>query len=462
MRAPAPALVLLTFAAPGALAQFVEPDAVALWSATSGGTHGWAVSELADIDGDGAMDAIAGAPTARQSRGRAHVYSGATGVELFVYESANPGDRIGHAVADAGDVDADGFHDVVAGGNTMGGTGGVVVLSGNPASYGQVILQVAGLSAASQFGYAVAGLGDTNGDGRSDLLVGAPASPGSTIGEGRAYILSGADGSVLHELEGSATTSALFGQGCASIGDVDGDGVSDGAVGAPGEGRAYVYSGATGLLILPALVADPGNSVFGQFFVGQCNDVTGDGTPDIYVGDYNASKGYVFSGADGSRALVITDAPTDGLGCGRGYLADINRDGHADLCLGSYTDSAGAPSAGRITVFSGADGSVLRTITGSLGAYQLGFDCVGVGDVNADGWPDILASAANRSTIYLVLGVNPCPADLDADGDLDTDDTQAFVAAFLAGDLVADFDHDGRLDLDDINAFVGAFLAGCP
>ncbi|MEZ6317776.1 MAG: GC-type dockerin domain-anchored protein [Phycisphaerales bacterium] len=88
-------------------------------------------------------------------------------------------------------------------------------------------------------------------------------------------------------------------------------------------------------------------------------------------------------------------------------------------------------------------------------------DCVGVGDVNADGRPDIPASAANRSTIYLVLGVNPCPADLDADGDLDTDDTQAFVAAFLAGDLAADFDHDGRLDLDDIKRF-RARLGGCP
>ena len=82
----------------------------------------------------------------------------------------------------------------------------------------------------------------------------------------------------------------------------------------------------------------------------------------------------------------------------------MNRDGRPDLAIGSYSSSAGAANAGKIEIFSGRDGSQLRSITSLTPNEQLGFDAVGIGDVNRDGRPDLLATAANGETVYVVAG----------------------------------------------------------
>ncbi|GJM18186.1 MAG: hypothetical protein DHS20C14_03990 [Phycisphaeraceae bacterium] len=448
---------------PSACAQFLEPDAAALYTLQRGAGFGWAVSELRDIDGDGLMEGIGSTPSGSQSRGRVVVFSGATGDILFEFDGPNPGDGLGYSVADAGDVDNDGFVDVIAGSPGRGGMGGVVVLSGNPASYGSIIWNLSGPEAGAGFGYAVSTLDDTNGDGHADFLVGASGVDGGTLNEGRVYIYDGATGMVLRELEGSNTASALLGQGVAGVGDLDGDGVIDAAASAPGEAIAYAWSGATGAKILPPMPGDASaTSVYGQFFVGRCGDVSGDGTPDIYVGDYNDSKGYVYSGEDGSRWLTLEAPNTDGLGPGRGLMADINQDGHDDLTLGWYTNADGAPGAGKVVIYSGADGAVLRTLTSDIAGFALGFDCVGVGDVTGDGWVDLIASGSSKNRVYLIPGVNPCPADFTRDATLTLDDVEAFAAAFLGGETGADLDYTGTLNIDDVEAFVVGFLAGCP
>jgi FG-GAP repeat protein len=99
-------------------------------------------------------------------------------------------------------------------------------------------------------------------------------------------------------------------------------------------------------------------------------------------------------------------APGAGLGPGRG-AGDVNGDGVNDLAVGSYTSSDGAPQAGRIDIFSGATGAPLRTITSTTAGENLGFDAVGVGDVNRDRRPDLLASAAEGDTVYMIAGT-PC------------------------------------------------------
>ena len=84
-----------------------------------------------------------------------------------------------------------------------------------------------------------------------------------------------------------------------------------------------------------------------------------------------------------------------GTGPGR-EAGDVDHDRRVDLAVGSYTASYGAPGAGRVEVHSGRSGGVLRTITSTTAGENLGFDAVGVGDVDRDHEPDLLVSAATR------------------------------------------------------------------
>ncbi len=450
-------------------AQFLEPDVEAAHTFTGVGTFGWGVSELRDINADGVMESISGAPMrGGLNIGRVTVHSGADGLMLHQIDGQANGEQLGWSIADAGDVNNDGHNDFASGG--IGNAGVVRVFSGDPDDSGLEILTLSGFNTGEQLGYAISRMDDTNDDGHADLLVGSPnVAVGGVTNAGRAYIFSGLDGSVLQTLDGPAMTNAFFGRGVAGVGDLDNDGVWDAVVAAPNAGTALVFSGATGLPLLAPLNADAGYAAFGQFFVGYCGDVNNDSTNDVYIGDFGDSgglgKAYVFSGADASVLHRFTGSfAGDGLGPGRGLQADINNDGYDDLAIGSYLNDAGASNAGRIEIFSGRTGAVLRTISGTNANYQLGFDCVGIGDTDADGWPDLLASAANRNTVYIIRGANPCPADLaEPLGALDVSDALAFLTAFAAGAGGADLEDPlGTLDFADVLAFLAAFGAGCP
>jgi hypothetical protein len=127
--------------------------------------------------------------------------------------------------------------------------------------------------------------------------------------------------------------------------------------------------------------------------------------PDVYVGDYADSAGsgrpVVLSGSDGSEVFARPGTPGAGAGPGRG-AGDVNGDGFEDLAIGHY--GFGADDAGRLEVRSGADGSLLRTVTSTTPGESFGFDAVGIGDVNDDGRPDLLVSAAAGETVYVIAG----------------------------------------------------------
>lgn len=417
--------------------QFVEGDVTILENWTGTGTFGWAVADMADIDGDGVKEAIIGAPmfgSSPRSVGQVYVYSGRTGALLRTFTGSAGNWQLGYAVADAGDVDADGVHDIVAGAPILG-NGRAQVYSG---ATGALLWTVTGEVTGDRFGSAVCSAGDVDGDGHADFVVGAP----SHAGKGKVYVYSGATSALIRSFDG--TTGSAFGIGLALAGDVNGDGKADIIVGAQHGGtspfgRAYVYSGGDGSLLLPPLAPDqPTSSQFGTFFVAGAGDVNGDGIVDLYVGDYadttngpGSGKAYVFSGADGSLIRTFIGAAGAGLGPGRS-AGDINRDGYSDLIIGSYTSSAGASGAGKIEIYSGADGVVLRTFTHTLPGSQLGFDAVGIGDVNADCALDFLCSAAAGNRVYILAG-NPAPIDGDLNCDclVNLGDIDPFVLALL-------------------------------
>lgn len=391
---------------------FVESEVTLLQTLSSaGGNFGWAVADLVDISNppDGVTDII----VPSLGEGRTFVYSGATGALLHtLIKPGTDGNGVfGSAVGDAGDVDGDTVHDIVVGspGPAISGAnpGHAYVFSG---ADGSLLLTLTGEAIRDSYGSAVGGAGDVNSDGRGDILVGAPTNDASGTNAGRGYIHSGLDGSLIRTLDAEAAGDR-FGSGAAGTGDVNGDNIGDQVVGAPGggaSGKAYVFSGADGSLLF-ATNADAGGSSYGVFFVAGVGDVNNDGRRDVYVGDFGASggngKAYVYSGIDGTLIHSFPGGSGEGLGCGRG-AGDVNNDGHADLLIGHYTSSLGASFAGRAVLFSGADGSVLRTITSTTAGENLGFDAVGVGDTNGDGFIDLLVSASTQNRVYLVAGIS--------------------------------------------------------
>lgn len=382
---------------------FVEPVTILReWRGeATNDQFGWIARSVGDVDEDGVFDVVTSAPTKAiggAAAGRIYVYSALTG-SLRWTADGKPGDQLGIGIEGAGDTNADGIPDVIA---SAPGRGEAYVYSGRD---GKVLLTLKGASTSENFGRHVSGLGDVNGDGHADVFVGAPGpgpnSPDKTH-KGRAVVYSGKDGAVLLELQGEAAGDQ-FGS------TVAGDPFARSRfliVGAPGagssrRGRAYVYEG---LSKTPKFVvnADETGFALGAMFASVTGDVDGDGSDDIYVSDWpNAARGpstgrvYIHSGRDGRRLHVLTgENAGDGLGTSPSNVGDVDGDGHADMLVGAWQYAGAAVSGGRVYLHSGKTGQVLRTYTDRTPGDTLGFDAVGIGDVNGDGMIDLLVTAA--------------------------------------------------------------------
>ncbi|GJM23077.1 MAG: hypothetical protein DHS20C15_29920 [Planctomycetota bacterium] len=322
---------------------------------------------------------------------------------LLELEGLGAESRFGAAVSDAGDVDGDGVPDVIVGaatdstGSFKGGA--FYVHSG---ADGSLIHAHPTSVAFTIFGADVANLGDRNGDGRADLLVGQSFARGS----GEVHLFSGSDTSLLWTVPGP-TFDDTFGTSVANLGDIDRDGVPDFGVGAIWDketiwfaGAARVYSGADQSL-LHAWFGDAGGDNLGNQ-VRAAGDVNDDGYPDVIAGAYGASANginsgmaRVYSGRDGSVLhtwLGLT--AEDEYGAAVSSAGDVNADGHDDLIVGAYfADVGGVNGVGTAEVRSGADGSLLHKWTGAAGGDWFGLGVTGVGDQDGDGHDDVLVGA---------------------------------------------------------------------
>lgn len=383
----------------------------------SGADFGLSFDELGDITGDGVGDFIIGAPRANGGAsfsGRVFVLSGSNGATLFQWSGRQSFDRFGETVVGLGDVDGDSVPDLAysapAGGAGSFDGGIVRVHSG---ATGALIREHRGTTLMARLGSGLDRAGDLDGDGAQDLAIGIPGDDTAGIDRGKVEIRSGATGALIWDAIGPVTGS--FGTAIAGLGDTDGDGVDDLAVSVPtavGPSTLYVYSGDDGSILRTIQPAEDQPN-FGRHMAG-IGDVDGDGLGDLAVGIPQGNFGppsgggaIVFSGASGSELFSVgSDQFLEKAGEGIGGGGDVDGDGTRDFVIGAPEADPGGQDSGRFRVISGATGSLIFRVDGTSTGARLGGSCRIVDDFNGDGRSDVLVGApggsftAGRAFVY--------------------------------------------------------------
>jgi hypothetical protein len=214
--------------------------------------------------------------------------------------------------------------------------------------------------AGAHFGDSLA-VGDADGDGKGDIAVGAPMEDVSgNEAQGRLYVFSGADGSPLLTLDHPGSEAGAYFGSSVAVGDVNGDGEEDIVVGAPGSGEVYVFPSPD--FLEPYALESPDPQYGGNFGASVAVDeVDDDGRQDVVVGAYGEDVGgsedqgraYVFSGADSSLLLTLdTLDPQAAALFGSSVAAgDVDGDGRADIAVGAYGWDVSAVGTGLGTSF---------------------------------------------------------------------------------------------------------------
>jgi hypothetical protein len=393
---------------------------------TAGGSagYGYTVASAGDVNGDGYADVAIGAYNYQKGVGKVYVYlggrAGLSSTPSWSVEGATVGDYLGYSVASAGDVNHDGYADLIVGVPQLG-------IYNSPGGYASLYLGgPGGLSTTAQFlkpastasfGSSVASAGDVNRDGYADVIIG-DISAG--LGTGRASLYlgskSGLSSSPVWTVVGEESENN-YGCSVASAGDVNGDGYADVLVGAEayprgtGEypvanGKVYLYLGSARGLPTSAswtVVGEFTNLALGSA-VASAGDINRDGIADFVLGGSNGYGGrvYVFLGVRNglpakNPSWDLAAPATDGDGAFGSSVAsgDVNGDGYSDVIVGNY---AGDANRGVIHVYRGGSTGLSTvpawTAVGEVSnpASYLGASSA-VADVNHDGYADVVGGA---------------------------------------------------------------------
>ncbi|HLT47164.1 MAG TPA: T9SS type A sorting domain-containing protein [Rubricoccaceae bacterium] len=413
-------LLFLALVTPAVLHAQAPPLILGSPNEENGGHFGFSVSGVPDVSGDGRGDLVVSAPAetvnGEANVGRAYLYNGATGDlrATLISPNAEPDGYFGRNVAGIPDVDGDDRGDVLVGARVEDGgavdAGRAYLFSG---STGALIrtFESPNPEEGGGFGVSVAGVADTDGDGRSEVLIGAFSEDGGEVNAGRAYLFSGATGALLRVFTSpNPEPDGSFGLMLAGVPNGDGPGhVFIGAMmesgGEDHSGRAYLFSAITGELLLTLTSPDPvedGN--FGRSVAGVI-DVSGDGQGDLLVGAYQeafaeAGRAYLFNGSTGELLHTLNSPDPESLGnfgTSVSGVPDTDGDGKSDLLIGAW-ESFMVNGSGRAYLFSGATGEVLRTINTADPAFNGFFGCSvsGVADADGDGLGDLLIGARSE------------------------------------------------------------------
>jgi hypothetical protein len=429
------------------------------WSATGKDASvlvGWSVSAAGDVNGDGYDDVIVGVPRygdGQPEEGVVFLYAGGPdGPATSPAWTANGGQAyawFGIAVATAGDVNGDGYDDVIVGAPRYDGEqrdeGAAFVYYGGPTG---ILTTTAWLAhptdqADARFGTAVATAGDVDGDGYADVVVTANGYDAEGTNEGTAYLYHGGpDGLAVDPawmVHPTDQAYANFGRSASTAGDVNGDGYDDVIVGAPwydtdqseenwDKGAAFVYHGsALGLSPDPDWTMTGEGQEKGKFgiAVSTAGDVNGDGYSDVIVGAYQHREAlyitpyregvvFVYHGGPAGLTTGAADWMAAGgqeeskFGLAVSTAGDVNSDGYADVAIGAPNYEDGQPQEGAAFVYHGGSeglgASPAWSVQGDQEGAGYGFAVATAGDVNGDGISDLIVGAPTYNSSEIDAG----------------------------------------------------------
>jgi hypothetical protein len=418
--------------------------------------------------------------------------------------------EFGQSVASAGDVNGDGFADVIVGAPEydagqvdegaafvfLGSSGGITAASPSAAN-----AQIESNQTTAILGDSVASAGDVNGDGYSDVIVGARLYDDGETNEGAAFVFHGGPSGIVasgnpgnanatlesnQSWDGITGSPAFFGASVASAGDVNGDGYADVIVGAPAydngttdEGAAFVYlGGGSGIAttVHATLESDQAGAGLLPNFglsVASAGDVQSDGYADVVVGAVGYDSGQTDEGAafvfHGSASGITSGGPgaaatllqSDQVGAQLGTVAsagDVNGDGYSDVIVGAYGYDVGSADEGAAFVFHGgasgitsasASGAQAQILGDQIGA-KLGSSVASAGDVDADGHADVIVGAhlyddvfVNEGKAFVYRGsaagvVTAAPVVAYVSFDSDSNQARLGISVASAGDVNGD------------------------
>ena len=411
--------------------------------------YGMCVTSAGDVDNDGFSDFIVGCENndaAGMDAGKVYIYRGGQSISQNPFwqkrgEAWNH--KFGASVASAGDVNNDGFDDVIVGapqyrdGDTYKGK--VYIYRGGTSMGGAAFWTCVGEAEGDNFGCSVASAGDVNNDGFDDVIVGAKEHDGGGNSRGKAYVfLGGAEMSDTPFWEKTGEqNSDDYGNSVASAGNVNGDEYDDIIIGADnsdeeadGAGKAYIHLGGASISQIPYWEAT-GELEYENF--GKCvapaGDVNNDGLDDVAIGapesdeaHDEAGKIYIFLGGIPMNRNpffeILGESREDEFGAAVASAGNVNGDGFDDIIVGSLFNDAGGKNAGKAYVFLGGatmNGTTFWTRTGERNEDRFGYSAASAGDVNSDGYDDVIIGAiandaggnnAGKSYVYAIMTNN--------------------------------------------------------